>query len=78
MGHIDESFSLGLRIIVSLVYVICENAAMVSNTMDEDSGAIHLLTAMYSEELAEVTAMKTKSSVAAAPPLPNNATYTFI
>ena len=30
---------------------------------------------MYSAELAEVTAMKIKSSVAAAPPLPNIATY---
>lgn len=77
MGHIDESLSLGFRIVVSLVYIICENAVMVSKTLNEDSGAeniIYLLTAIYSAELAEVTAMKIKSSVAAAPPLPNNAT----
>lgn len=33
-----------------------------------------LLTAMYSAELAEVTAMKTSSNDAAAPPLPRRAT----
>ena len=35
------------------------------------------LTAMYSAELAEVTAMKISSSVAAAPPFPNNAPAAF-
>ena len=33
-----------------------------------------LLTAIYSDELAEVTAMKIKSKVAAAPPFPRRAT----
>ena len=33
-----------------------------------------LLTAIYSAELADVTAIKMRSKVAAAPPLPSNAT----
>lgn len=36
-----------------------------------------LLTAMNSAELADVTAMKINISVAAAPPLPSNATAEF-
>jgi len=82
MSHIDESPAAGLGVKVCLVDVVCEDGRsafrtsqlMVLKSLLHEGYMRDTYTAISSAEDAEVTAMKTSSSVHAAPPLPSRAT----